>query len=294
MYKIRKTIMGLLLLTVTAVQAQRAERVEGSYTYTVGIDDDITLRQARLKCLELAKAAAIKATFGELVTSDVIDSSSETNGEQASSYFWENTVAMAKGVWLGETEPPKWDIRYEDGKLVLSVEVKGRAREIMQSQTDLEWNVMKSNGDEMTPAQDFNSGERLYVKFQSPADGYVAVYLIVGDDDTACLLPYPQNKTGRHRVEGGKEYVFFDREADPASPTYRLKTKREQEDNQLVVIYSPHSFTKCNDRGADKRHPGSLTTHSFQRWLLRCQRDDADMVVSKRWIKIRQQQTNEQ
>jgi hypothetical protein len=82
--------------------------------------------------------------------------------------------------------------------------------------------------------------------------------------------------------------MFFDKEVNPQAIHIKMKTKRRLEDNQLVIIYSPNPFTKCNDITGDKLHPNSLSTHDFQKWLLKCQREDRDMVVNKKWIKIYQ------
>ncbi len=276
------------LLLPLNMQAQRTETVSGRYTYIVTDNDDITLNGAKKKCIELAKAAAIKEKFGELITSDVIDSNAETNGEASSSYFWENTVAMAKGEWLGDIEPPKLNIIYTADHLVFTAEVLGKAREIVQSRTDLKWEVMKDGTDRLIPASAFENGDRIYVKFRSPADGYVAIYLMVGDDETSCLLPYPKDFDGRFEVKANRNYLFFDKVSDPMAYHYKLSTKRQQEDNQLVIIYSPNPFTKCNDVSKDRKRPNSLNTHDFQKWLLTCQRMDRDMVVNKKWVKIRQ------
>lgn len=276
----------LCVLFFVPVWAQRVEKVSGEYTYVITENDDITLREAKRKCLELAKASAIREIFGELITSDVIDSNVETNGESTSSYFWENTVAMAKGEWLGDTEKPELDISYNNGQLVFTAKVEGIAREIIQSKVDLKWEIMKDRNDKKVVTQSFDSGERVYISFRSPSNGFVAVYLIVGDDETSCLLPYPKDADGRFSVKGGRNYLFFDKEKDSEAYQYRLKTKHRQEDNQFVIIYSPNPFTKCNDITNDKKHPNSLSTHDFQKWLLKCQREDPDMVVNKKWVKI--------
>ena len=83
--------LSFFLLFPLSAQAQREADVSGKYVYVVSENDNITLKDAKRKCLELAKAAAIRDEFGEMITSDVIDSSVETNGESASSYFWEIT-----------------------------------------------------------------------------------------------------------------------------------------------------------------------------------------------------------
>ncbi len=282
-----RLFLSLCIMMPFVAVAQRTVTVNGTYTYIVGDNDDISLREAKVKCVELAKAEAIKAEFGEMITSDVIDTNLETNGEASSSFFWENTVAMAKGDWLGDTKSPELDIEYKDGKLVFKAEVWGKVREIVQAKTDLKWNIMKEILGQKSETTSFVSGERIFVRFRSPSDGYVAVYLIVGDDETSCLLPYRKDPSGMFKVRNGKEYIFFDKDEDPRASFYKLSTQHEKEANQLVVIYSPNPFAKCTDITGDARHPNSLSTHDFQKWLLKCQRADRDMVVAKKWVTIR-------
>lgn len=286
----RKSILFLatiIWLGCIDARAQKVLEVQGSFTYAVGENDNITLREAKRKCVELAKAEAIKAAFGEMITSDVIDTNAETDGEASSSYYWENTVAMARGDWLEDIEAPKIKIAYVGDRLLFTAEVHGKVREITQNLTDLQWSILSEKNGQKKETTEFKAGERVVVKFRSPADGYVAIYLITGDDETSCLLPYKKNVTGKTPIRHNKEYVFFDKDADPDATHYKLNTRHETEENQLVIIYSPNPFTKCNDITGDKRHPNSLSTHDFQKWLLKLQRADKDMVINKRWIKIR-------
>lgn len=285
--KLTTFILVLLSLSSTITLAQKVVDVHGSYFYEISDNDNITLREAKLKCLELAKADAIKAEFGELITSDVIDTNAETNGETTTSFFWENTVAMAKGDWLGDTKEPQINIEYKDNKLIFTAEVWGRAREILQSKADLKWKILKEEDGTKVETNRFRDGERVFLSFRSPADGYLAVYLIQADDDTSCLLPYRSDATGRFQIKRGTNYILFDRETDPTASYYKLSTQRAMEDNQLVIIYSPNPFTKCNDVSNDPKRPNSLNTHDFQKWLLKCQRADSDMIVNKKWLKIR-------
>lgn len=268
------------------IMAQRTALIHGTYVYEVSDNDNITLKDAKRKCIELAKAKAIKDEFGEMITSDVIDSNVETNGESTSSYFWENTVAMAKGDWLQDTQEPEIRVEYINGKLVFTAEVWGEAAEIIQAKTELECIVQKDDDGKRIGTAQFNNGERIYMKFRAPADGFLAVYLIVGDDEANCLLPYRKDADGKFPISGGKNYNLFDKEQDPTAVSYKMTTKREMEDNQLVIIYSPNSFVKCNDVSRDPRHPNIINTHDFQKWLLRCQRQDRDMVVDKKYIRI--------
>jgi len=287
----------LLCLTTQSVFGQKVANVTAKYTYVVGENDNVTLREARQRCVELAKAEAIKNEFGQLITSDVIDTNVAqigTEGTQESTFFWENTVAMAKGDWLGDTREPEITVEYIKGELFFTAEVWGQAREIIQAKPDLKWSILKDMGDKRVEAADFNSGERFYVRFRSPADGYVAVYLTMSsDDETACLLPYRKDTSGKVPIQSGKDYVFFDKATDPNASYYNLTTHQALEEDQLVIIYSPNPFTKCNDITGDARHPNSLSTRDFQKWLLKCQRADREMVVDKRWVKIINRQAEE-
>lgn len=268
-------------------RAQKEEEVHGKFTYTIGDNDNITLREAKHKCEVLAKAEAVKEAFGELVTVDVIDSNAETNGEPVSSFFYENTMAMAKGEWIEDTQKTKLEVEYNEGKLTFTAEVWGRAREIVPPSTDIKWSILKEGKNGKEETMKFDNGEQVYIDLYSPADGYVAIYLIEGENETSCLLPYKKDPTGRYPIKYGRKYEFFDKEKDLSATHYFLTTKQPVEYNQIVVIFSRNPFSKCIDKVKDRRHPNSLSTREFQKWLLKCQRTDREMVVKKKWVEIR-------
>lgn len=281
---------------VGAAQTPREAEVHGQYVFTIGDEDNITLREAKHRCIDLARAEAIKAEFGEMVSSDAVDNLSTTNGEASASFFWENTVSMAKGDWLGDTREPELQAAFADGKLVLTAEVWGRAREILQAETDLQIRILRENGDKREETTHFQSGDRFFVEFRSPVDGYVVVYLNeLASDQTSCLLPYPNTGTGHFAVKGGHTYTFFEESLSPHSRKfYKMSTSMEVEDCQLVIVFSPNVFNKTNDVTGDKKHPNSLSTRDFQKWLLKSRRADSQMQLSKHWLKIRGKASLEQ
>ena len=66
--------LSFVMLTISPVcLGQKVKSVTGKYVYVVSDNDNVTLKEAKRKCIELAKAEAIKRAFGEMVTSDVID-----------------------------------------------------------------------------------------------------------------------------------------------------------------------------------------------------------------------------
>lgn len=281
-------LLVILLFLPLLSSAQKIKDVTGSYSYFLTDNDNITLREAKHKCVELAKAQAIKDEFGEFITSDIVNTSYDLNGEDEKTFFWENTVASAKGDWLQDIEPARITMEVVDNHLVITANVKGKARELIQSNIDLKWAVQRDMNGSKIETDNFIQKERIYVNFKAPGDGYVAVYLLQGTDETFCLLPYPKDNTGLFPVERGKEYVFFDKSVDPRAQNYVMTASEPEEFNQVVIMYSPKPFSKCLEKSNNPKRPNSLSTSDFQSWVTQCRRKDPQMVVDKKWIKIRQ------
>lgn len=286
----RNIFFILLLLSLTLLsfnaKSQRTAKVTGKYTYILTDNDNVTLKEAKIKAIDLAKSEAIKNEFGTLIVSDFINSDKTINDELSSFYIMD-TSSSVKGEWLGDEKDPVVNIECVNGEIWFTAEVWGNAREIVRAQTDIKLEVQKIINGSKIETDQFDSGERFFVKFKSPTDGYIAIYLITGDDETACLLPYRKDTTGRFKVKGRTEYELFDKGIDPTSSYYKLSTNRLQEYNQLVLIFSPKPFTKCTDVSNDPRHPNTLSQKDFAKWLLKNQRTDNDMVVYRKWLSIK-------
>lgn len=274
-----------IMLASMSASAQRIESVHGKSTFSLNENDNMTIKEAKIKCIELAKIEAIKNKFGELILSDFIISDKEVNDEISSIYIMDASSSV-KGEWLADEKDPVLEIEYDGENLNFTAEVWGKAREINRAKTDVKWQVLKDVEGKKIDSDQFDSGDRFFIKFKSPADGYVAIYLILSDDETACLLPYRKDNTGRYKIKGRKEYVFFDKTIDPDAQYYKLTTDQLQEMNQLVMIYSPNPFSKCNDKGGDPRHPNTVDKKDFAKWLLKTQRADTEMMVNRTWVTI--------
>ena len=206
MRKYIRILVSLAFVVPLPIQAQRTAKVEGEYTFVVGENDNITLFEAKRRTIELAKNEAIKQEFGTVVTSDFIGSSAETDGKQVGSFSMESTGMSVKGEWLADRQPAEVKVEYIDGKLYFTAHVWGEAREIVKSKTDIRWILQCDgpNGREATTR--FVNGQRFYIDFQSPTDGYLAVYMIEGNGDVSCLLPYPKSNTG---CKAGAVFTVF-------------------------------------------------------------------------------------
>ncbi|MCR5139078.1 MAG: DUF4384 domain-containing protein [Bacteroidaceae bacterium] len=287
----RKMLLLAMALLAAQANAQKVVEVHGKGTYVVGENDNITLTEAKLRCIEWAKTDAIEQAFGKSITSNIIDTNMSSTGAEGtveSSYFWMNTEAMSRGDWLGDTREPEINVEYIKGELFFTAEVWGKAREITRAKTNLKWSILKDVEGRQIESTEFSSGERFFVRFRSPADGYVAAYLIQSNSSEAtCLVPYKTDTTGRFEVKGGREITFFDKTATPAAPYYiNLTTDQAFEMDGIVIIYSPNPFTKCDDTTGDARHLNFLGARDFRSWLRKSQQADREMVVETRWVKI--------
>ena len=291
MKNIMKTMLWIFLCLPLAATAQQTVEVHGKATYVVGESDNITLSEAKLRCIEWAKTDAIEQAFGKRISSNIVDtniSSVGSEGTVESSYFWMSTEAMSLADWLGDTRDPEISVEFVRGELFFTAEVWGKAREIVQAKADLKWKILKETGERRTETDTFATGERLYIDFRAPGDGYLAAYLIQSNSSKAtCLLPYRTDTSGRFKVKGGTRYTFFDKTATPPAPYHiNLTTDQPFEMDGIVIVYSPNAFTKAGDSTGDARHLNTLDARDFRNWLKKTQLADREMVVETRWVKI--------
>lgn len=287
-------LLSIWCLLPIKLMAQKDVDVHDSAIYVVGEHDNVTLIEAKHRCIEIAKLEAIKKSFGVITSGEVHDDYIDVDGK-VSTETMSITSSRAGGVWLKDTKEPVINVSYMDGQLRFKAIVWGKARKIIRSQIDLKWCILTGRNGAFNERKfephdhvDVKSGDNLYVGFESPADGCIAIYLIEGDK-TYCLLPYKKNTTGQQLIKHNKYYRFFDEMEDPDAKRLKLTTsdQNEIEMSRLVIIYSKNRFTKCNDNPGDIKHPNSMSTRDFYKWLNKCYDDDTDMVVNEKTITIR-------
>jgi hypothetical protein len=266
--------------------------VHGIYTYKVSDNDNITLFEAKERCVKLAQNVALRDAFGQSVVNEVMESNIDINGELTSS-FVENSRVTARGEWLADKKEPQISVAYHDGNLYFTAEVWGEAREIRGAKIDFSWEVLKDVGGNKVPTREFNSDDRAFIRFRTPSKGFVAVYVFVGDGKVRCILPYPNDSDGTYPVKAGVEYKFFDREFDATAPRYRMSTDKPLEFNRFVMIYSPNSFVKCNDMTGESGRPNTVSEREFFKWLSNCRSLDKDMNIDEKWVKIYNQKAEQ-
>lgn len=277
----------MLFLSV-GVMAQRTERVCEEYVYYP--PENISLEEAKHIALERAKIQAIAKEFGTLVSQSNATFVSNRTGE-SSVDFSSLAESQVKGEWIETIGQPEFSISYEQGMLVVKVVVVGRIREIISAQIDIKAEVLCNGTDLKFARTDFKNGDDLYLFFQSPVNGYLAVYLL--DEVTQmvyCLLPYKGSSESIVLVKKDTPYFFFSAKhaGDNAQlvDEYTMTCTNSVERNTLYIIFSPNEFTKANSNDVNERLPQELPFGDFQKWLSKGRQRDKGMVYLTRVLTI--------
>lgn len=281
-----------MLIICVGLSAQQTKKVGGEYTYHP--PENVTLEEAKRTALERLKTQLIAEEFGTVVAQANTTFVENTDGK-SSIDFQSLAASEVKGEWIETIGEPKYDISYEQGMLVVKVEVEGRIREILAAKAEFMAKILRNGTEDRFESSEFKDGDELYLSFSSPTDGYVSVYLIDTERDAYCLLPYSEDKDGKVLVEHGKRYVFFSINDKPKKePTpvheYKLTCDKGVESNFIYIIFSPNVFTKASDvtvKHEGEELPRMLPFADFQNWLERCRRKDKEMVVEVKQITIR-------
>lgn len=289
-----KSIIALLLITLP-VFSQKIKTVEGEYMYHA--PENVTIEQAKRTAVERAKIQALADEFGTIVSQSSTTSIANINGESST-----NVLVLSgsdvKGEWIEDLGEPKVQVNYEGDMLVVTAKVKGKAREILSAGVDFTSKILRNGKEDKFESDDFKNGDDLYLAFQTPAKGYLAVYLVDAENMAYCLLPYRNQTDGIYPVNANQRYLFFCPEEAPEGERalvdeYALTCERQMEYNYIYVIFSRNQFTKANDAASNKQidgyagAPRELSYEDFQKWLGKCMKHDAEMNMKKIPITIK-------
>lgn len=266
---IRFRILVLLLLVCIEVAAQKTKTVTATYTYYA--PETMSLEEAKRTALDRAKIKAIADEFGTIVTQNTSTSVSNKNGE-TDTHFFSVGSSDVKGEWIETAQDPKYEISYSDGFLIISVEVKGKIREITRTDISIDARILR-NGIELRNENDsFLSGDDLYLYFKSPISGFLLVYLVdYSTNNVYCLLPYSNSGEVSQEIEMDRPYIFFHQESTEY-PTLideyvmTCSNSNKIEYNEVVVIFSPQKLIKGNSEQIDTNLPRQIQISEFEKW----------------------------
>lgn len=286
MYRI--VIICCMLFLSVVVFAQRTEKVRVEYVYYP--PENVSLEEAKRIALERAKIQAIANEFGTVVAQSNATLVSNRNGE-SSADFSSLAESEVKGEWIETIGQPTYQVSYEQDMLVVKAIVSGRIREIISAQIDLKAEVLCNGTDLKFARTDFKHGDDIYLYFQSPVNGYLAVYLL--DEVTQmvyCLLPYRSSPESIVSIDKDTPYIFFSPKhaGDNAYliDEYQMECSTPIERNTLYIIFSPNEFSKAISRNVDDGIPTALPFKEFHKWLAKGKQRDKEMLHLTRLLTI--------
>lgn len=285
-----KTLLFILFnFVVVSLWAQKLQNVSAEYIYHV--PENMTLEEAKRVALDRAKIQALAEAFGTIVSQTNTTLVENRNGESDVDFF-PIGGSEVKGEWIETIGEPVYDIHYEQAMLVIKVEVKGRAREILSAKVNVKAHILRNAIDDKYENDTFYDGDDLYLSFVSPVSGYLAVYLLDAEKQAYCLLPYREQTEGIYKIKANQRYLFFHSDEAPASERsfvdeYVMTCSQKLEQNLIYIIFSPNSFIKASDSQADMTLPRDLAYDDFQKWLATCRKHDTEMQLIRKTIIIR-------
>lgn len=269
---------------------QREMTVRGEYIYNV--PKNISPEEAERVAIERAKIGAIADAFGTIVSQNN-STFVANNGSKSQVDFFSLGGSEVKGEWLETIGTPECTPSFEKDMFIMKAVVKGRIREIVSAPIDFKAKILCNGTEDKFEQDNFKEGDDLYLSFQSPVDGYLAVYLLDNTRHAYCLLPYQNNAEGKVKVQHDTPYVFFSTKhvsatESPFVDEYTLTCSRSGgEFNQIFIIFSPNLFTKALDNSANSLLPRELDYDDFQKWLVNSRKRDKEMRVETKYITIK-------
>lgn len=249
--------------------SQEAIDVVSEYTYYT--TESTSIEDAKRVALDRAKIQAIADAFGTHVSQSATTSIS-TNNNKTDAHFFIVGISDIKGEWIETLEQPIYSIKVDSPFVIVNCKVKGKIREIMHPEIELEARILKNGLTFDFESNDFKDGDDLYLYFKSSAIGNITVYLIQ-EQSVYRLLPYKRSPIGEYSVKADTDYVFFSKKYDKENAQiideYELFSDNEIESNQLLIIYTPNSIGSPSAKKQIYDEPLSTDIETFNKWMIK-------------------------
>ncbi len=283
-----RCLLTLFLLASGQVSYGRTVTVSSEYLYQ--IPENMAPDQAREIAITRARQQAIADEFGTTVTQSTSVRVTNNNGNSDSDFLSFGGSEL-KGEWLEDTEDPIFEYITNGSSLAIKVKIKGKIRELQGSKVPVVAKILRNNTEDIAESDSFVSDDDLFISFQSPVNGFLAVYLLDNDDNAFCLLPYQKQTGGAFETKGNKKYILFhpdfaDGVASDVVDRFVVYTDLEREYNRIMIIFSPNKFYKSVDAKTASDLPRSLSKAEFQKWLSSVRKKDVELSLTEQNILI--------
>lgn len=250
--------------------------VSATYTYYAGSDE--SMEEARRKAFERAVSRALAAEFGMTLSQTTSSYMSEDN-VSSDSRFVSSAESEVRGEWLETIGEPAYDISFAGDMLVITVTVKGRAREIPDDRCVFSASVLRNSTDAGAATHTFYHGDTMYLRFQAPEAGYLAVYLLdLGADTAYRILPYSLEPNSPVATVGGVACCYFNKDEAPASTVVdelEFTCGDVVELNDVCIVFSPAPFLLPATTAGSPGEIGSMSLGAFRKWLAKSRTKDS-------------------
>ena len=282
------------LWTLNIVAAGKPVKISYTYTYRSN-DPNESKAQAEQRAYERAKQKALEERFGVDVSSIIVTMETEQaqNGKFSNDEsFFSLGGTMARGEWIGSVTEELLGTPVFNGDFwQVQVRIEGTAREKFGEPIDIRHALVNDTSDHDNRNVFYDKND-LFLRFSSPVDGALCVYLIDAEKQAYCLLPLDGNGQGSQAVKADEEYLFFLPDSKQGFDGYELTTQQPQESNVIYLVFSPNRFTKAKDKKGgqnwrEQNLPRSLSYEEFLHWLAKNQTSDENMLVRTEAITIK-------
>lgn len=261
----------VLAFVALAASAQKVKTVSGEYTLYA--PETMSIDEAKRTALQRARVEALADEFGMVVNQSNTSVVTNTNG-QSDTRFSSIGGSDVKGEWIQDLQEPDYEINFADHLLIVKCKVKGKAREIVTAKIQYEALPLRNGTERKFSAHDFRNGDDMFLYFNSPANGYLAVFLLDESDQTVySILPYRRSTDPAFPVVKDRDYVLFSldkADADKRSEVdeYTLTCAGDREFNTLYILFSPKEFYKSKGYSSTQDNlPDNIPFTEFRSWM---------------------------
>lgn len=274
-----RTKLKILTLTFSVIAAgnagaQKTRDVEGHAEFY--LPRNVSRAVGEQQVLDMARIDALAREFGTVIRQDIqMDTHVDDRGE--SSDWWSSNSALVKGEWLETTGQPAFGIRLEGDDIVLTCDVRGKARELKGQRADLDILLLRNGVTDDCVTNTFVDGEKCFMAFTAPVNGYLAIYLEDADRNMIRMLPFPAERIAARPVKADERYVFFVSN-EGFNEQYRMTTERPSERNVIHVVFSPNGFMRPTETAAgDDPEMRQVSVDKFHKWFAKARAADPDL-----------------
>ncbi len=266
-----------IAISMTAPAENKTVEVEGTYRYYIPYN--VPRDQAEQTAMERAMTDALAKKFGTLVSQNTQMNTRISDGNESTD-FWNSAASLVMGEWVETIGKPKFTAEIENNDFVVTCTIKGRAREINTMKADLDIRVLRNFTDNSAESSTFVNGDKCFLAFTSPIEGYLTVYLEDEEKNVFRMLPFFAQKNTAQRIEAGRRYTFF-ASTEGDAEQYELRTSRDVERNTIYVIFSPNEYVKPIDRSPEEELAlKQLDSDTFRQWIARTRALDNRLQVT--------------